>query len=339
MEAAVAGRGGASRNRTITLSDAERDELRGGLLRLSGPVPVAAIENGIVCQDMRQAIEWMPSQSVDLLFLDPPYNLTKTFGPVVFRERSTDDYAGWLESWFPRLMRLLTPTASVYICGDWRSSPAIYAVAVRYLKIRNRITWEREKGRGAVTNWKNCAEDIWYCTVSDTFTFNVDAVKLRRKVIAPYTDENGDPKDWVRDSDGSYRITHPSNVWTDLTVPFWSMAENTQHPTQKPEKLLAKIILASTNVGDMVFDPFAGSGTACVVARKLGRRFVGMELDEVYCCLARKRLLLAEVDPTIQGYARGVFWERNSDRSASGSRCRRPGIRETPSGDQELVFE
>ena len=112
--------------------------------------------------------------------------------------------------------------------------------------VRNRITWEREKGRGAKVNWKSACEDIWFCTVSDNYTFNVDAVKLRRRVLAPYTDGIGRPKDWMRTDSGGFRDTHPSNLWTDISVPFWSMPENTDHPTQKSEKLLAKLILAST---------------------------------------------------------------------------------------------
>jgi site-specific DNA-methyltransferase (adenine-specific) len=139
----------------------------------------------------------------------------------------------------------------------------------------------------------------------------VEAVKLKRRVIAPYT-EDGVPKDWEESETGRFRLTHPSNLWTDLTVPFWSMPENTDHPTQKPEKLLAKIILASSNPGDVVLDPFLGSGTTSVVAKKLGRQYVGIELDETYCCLAEKRLELAEKDHRIQGYEEGVFWQRNS---------------------------
>jgi site-specific DNA-methyltransferase (adenine-specific) len=180
-----------------------------------------------------------------------------------------------------------------------------------YFIVRNRITWEREKGRGAQQNWKNGAEDIWFATMSNQYTFNIEAVKLKRQVIAPYT-LNGQPKDWQETDAGRFRLTHPSNLWTDLTVPFWSMPENTDHPTQKPEKLLAKIILASSNPGEVVLDPFLGSGTTSVVAKKLGRRYVGIELDELYCCLAEKRLELAEKDPSIQGYTDGVFWERNS---------------------------
>jgi site-specific DNA-methyltransferase (adenine-specific) len=90
------------------------------------------------------------------------------------------------------------------------------------------------------------------------------------------------------------------------------MPENTDHPTQKPEKLVAKAVLASSRPGDVVFDPFLGSGTTAVVAKKLGRRFVGIEIDETYACLAQKRLAMAEDDPGIQGYVDGVFWERNS---------------------------
>lgn len=257
-------------------------------------------------------LDWLPAAFADLLFIDPPYNLTKSFNSTTFRERSIEEYREWFESWFPKLLRILKPTASVYICGDWRSSGAIHLIAEKYLIVRNRMTWEREKGRGAKTNWKNCSEDIWFCTMSDKYFFNVDAVKLKRRVIAPYTDSEGNPKDWEETENGNYRLTHPSNIWTDLTVPFWSMPENTDHPTQKPEKLLAKIILASSQSGDLVFDPFLGSGTTSVVAKKLGRRFIGVELDLTYCCFAEKRLAMAECDKTIQGYADGAFWERNS---------------------------
>jgi site-specific DNA-methyltransferase (adenine-specific) len=90
------------------------------------------------------------------------------------------------------------------------------------------------------------------------------------------------------------------------------MRENTDHPTQKPEKLLAKIILASSNPGDLVLDPFSGSGTTAVTANKLGRDFIAIESDEQYCLLAQKRLEMAARDRSIQGYSDGVFWERNS---------------------------
>jgi site-specific DNA-methyltransferase (adenine-specific) len=302
----------APRNRTLTLTEAETSLYSNRLLRLSAATNVAALENKTIQQDIFAISGLLPNGFVDLLFLDPPYNLTKTFNSTSFRASSTKAYRNWLESWLAPLLPCLKPNASVYICGDWRSSAAIQQVAEKYLKLQNRITWEREKGRGAKANWKNCAEDIWFCTVSDDYFFDAEAVKLKRRVIAPYKDDDGKPKDWEETAAGDFRLTHPSNLWTDLTVPFWSMPENTDHPTQKPEKLLAKIVLASSRPGDFVFDPFLGSGTTSVVAKKLGRRFCGVELDLTYCCYAEKRLALAECDQSIQGYADGVFWERNT---------------------------
>jgi site-specific DNA-methyltransferase (adenine-specific) len=298
----------APRNRTLTLTPAEAEMYRGRLARIDDCPDVA---DKVVYGNAFDVLAKLPAVRYDLLFADPPYNLTKTFGKETFSRSSLDEYENWIDSWLRLCRPLLKETASVYICGDWRSSSAIERAGAKYFKLRNRITWEREKGRGAKANWKNAAEDIWYFTVSDDYTFNLDAVKLKRKVIAPYT-ENGKPKDWDRSDDGNFRLTHPSNIWTDISVPFWSMPENTDHPTQKPEKLLAKLILASTNEGDMVLDPFAGSGTTAVVAKKLGRHFTTVESDENYCLLALKRLELADIDKSIQGYSGGVFWERNT---------------------------
>lgn len=302
----------AERNRTVTITAQEMAEYKKKLLHIDSPVTVEQILNKTICQDIYSALPLLPGSFVDLLFIDPPYNLNKNFNGRQFKKSSPDNYAEWIEDWLAQLIKTLKPTASVYICSDWRSSPAIYNAARKYLKIKNRITWEREKGRGTLKNWKNASEDVWFCTVADKYTFNVDKVKLKRKVIAPYTLENGKPKDWEKCRNGNFRLTHPSNLWTDLTVPFWSMSENTDHPTQKPEKLLAKIILAGSNPGDVVLDPFLGSGTTSVVAKKLNRSFVGIEIDETYCCLAEKRLHTAEPDDSIQGYSDGVFWERNT---------------------------
>jgi site-specific DNA-methyltransferase (adenine-specific) len=293
------------------------------LKTLNAKVTAAEVSDRIFCQDVFTALPFLPDACVDLLFADPPYNLTKNFNTQQFRKTSTDEYAAWLDSWLSQTVRLLKPTASVYICGDWESSAAIHRVGEKYFIPRNRITWEREKGRGAKSNWKKCAEDIWFFTVSDDYYFDVDAVMLKRKVIAPYTDPNGAPKDWTESENGRFRLTHPSNLWTDLTVPYWSMPENTDHPTQKPEKLVAKIILASSKSGDLVFDPFNGSGTTTVVARKLGRHYLGVEVDEKYCCLALKRLELAVENPNVQGYTDGVFWERNTFSKQGRSRNQR----------------
>jgi site-specific DNA-methyltransferase (adenine-specific) len=296
----------------LTLSDEELTSYRARLERLESRVTANEVRDRVFCQDVFEALPKLPHQSVDLMFADPPYNLTKSFNDRKFKKISIDKYSEWLDSWMSLVSRILKPTASIYICGDWRSSAAIHRLGEKYFIPQNRITWEREKGRGAKSNWKNCSEDIWFFTASENYYFNVDAVMLKRQVIAPYTDRNGDPKDWTETENGRFRVTHPSNLWTDVTVPYWSMPENTDHPTQKPEKLLAKIILASSKPGDLVFDPFNGSGTSTVVAKKLERHYLGIELDETYCCLAQKRLDLASTERAIQGYVDGVFWERNT---------------------------
>ena len=311
----------APRNRTIILDDADVLPCSDRLRTLIMPATVASITNVTIWQDFLEAAPYLPDDFVDLLFVDPPYNLHKHFNSTSFHGMSDQAYETWIDSWLSQLRRTLKPTASIYVCCDWRSSSSVYRVLSKYFIIHNRITWEREKGRGSEHNWKNCSEDIWYTTVSKNYTYNPQAVKLKRKVIAPYRDLGGNPKDWSQDRSGSYRLTYPSNLWTDITIPFWSMAENTDHPTQKPEKLLAKIILASSNEGDFLFDPFLGSGPTSVAAKKLGRRYCGIEIDKSYACLAQKRLDMAETDKTIQGYAGGVFWERNTcnDQVENGS--------------------
>ena len=306
---------GAPRNKTISIDETELSLLKERIVRLNDSVSIENVIDKTICGNTLEISNYLPDHFVDLAFIDPPYNLTKNFNSMSFKEMDLDSYAEWLDTWMRKLPRILKKSASLYMCGDWRSSSAIFDVARKYFHVRNRITWEREKGRGAKANWKNCTEDIWFCTVSDDYTFNLEDVKIKRKVIAPYKDSARKPKDWTDDKEGQYRITHPSNIWTDITIPFWSMPENTMHPTQKPEKLLAKIILASSNLNDIVFDPFLGSGTTSVVARKLSRRFVGIEIDEYYCCLAEKRLALAEEDKSIQGYSGGIFWERNTQKN------------------------
>lgn len=301
----------ASRNRTITLSESEKSQLLTKIVPSDELHSVSDITNKVINSDYIEVLPLIEDKSISLLILDPPYNLTKKFSSARFSKTTIGEYTAYIEEILIAFLPKLTPSASVYICGDWYSSVSIYSAATKILTVRNRITWEREKGRGAKTNWKNCSEDIWFCTVGDVYTFNADAVKLRRSVIAPYTNA-GNPRDWVDTEGGKYRDTAPSNLMSDITIPFWSMPENTDHPTQKSEKLIAKLILASSNQGDLVCDPFVGSGTTAVVAHKLNRNFLVIEREQEYCLWAQKRLDKAHKHPQIQGYAKGVFWHRNT---------------------------
>ncbi|MCH7964576.1 MAG: site-specific DNA-methyltransferase [Bacteroidetes bacterium] len=301
----------APMNRTLILTDVEIEKYKARLVRLDKKVSNKNIINKTINQDLFEIIDFLPGKSIDLLFVDPPYNLAKDFNGNKFNKLSIDEYSEYLDSWLSKIKNKLKDNASIYICGDYNSSTSIHLIGIKHFNLVNRITWQREKGRGAKTNWKNSSEDIWFFSVSKNYKFYVDRVKEKRKVIAPYK-VNGKPKDWMETDVGNFRITYPSNIWTDLSVPYWSMPENTDHPTQKPEKLLAKIILASSDEGDIVFDPFLGSGTTSVVAKKLGRNYIGVEKDLTYCCFAEKRLEIAEKDKSIQGYEDCVFWERNT---------------------------
>ncbi|MBR1764319.1 MAG: site-specific DNA-methyltransferase [Ruminococcus sp.] len=301
----------APRNRTIDTPLSEGTEYLARCVRVDKPVEdMGAVLDRTILGDTFKVLPLLPRESVDLLIADPPYNLTKSFNGSRFAKKKAADYEEYTRRWLAAVEPLLKPTASIYVCCDWETSLIMGRVLGERFKLRNRITWQREKGRGAKANWKNGMEDIWFCTMGDSYTFNLDAVKIRKKVIAPYR-VDGRPKDWQETESGNFRDTCPSNFWDDITIPFWSMPENTAHPTQKPEKLIAKIILASSNEGDVVLDPFLGSGTTSVAAKKLGRRYIGIELEEQYCLWAEQRLMAADTDRNIQGYVDGVFWERN----------------------------
>jgi len=303
----------APRNRTITVSENEHISLKNRLFCPNGEkLSTSQIINKTICADLFSILDALPNEFVDLLIIDPPYNLDKNFNGFKFSKTNDDAYLEYLRSWFPKILNTLKPNGSVYICGDWKSTFSLYQIMRDNTVIRNRIIWQREKGRGAKANWKNATEDIWFGTKNEEYYFDIDAVKQKRKVLAPYR-ENGKPKDWEETEEGNFRLTHPSNFWDDISIPYWSMPENTDHPTQKPEKLIAKLILASCPKNGIVLDPFLGSGTTSVVAKKLGRKYIGIEINEEYCCWAEKRLALSENDTSIQGYSGGIFWERNTD--------------------------
>lgn len=302
----------AARNKTIDFSLEEGKKYFDRCVQTEDvQEDIEKVLNKFIVGDCIDVMEKLPKKFVDLLVVDPPYNLAKDYHGNKFNRKSQDEYREYTIEWLEKVIPLLKDTASIYVCCDWKSSLVIGDVLHDYFRVQNRITWQREKGRGAKANWKNGMEDVWFATVGKEYTFNLDKVKIRKKVIAPYK-VNGKPKDWEKTEWGNFRNTCPSNFWDDISIPYWSMPENTAHPTQKPEKLIAKMILASSNEGDVVFDPFAGSGTTAVTAKKLNRNYVVIEQNELYGAWAQKRLEMAESDQSIQGYCDGVFWERNS---------------------------
>ena len=299
----------SGRNKTIDFSLEEGKKYLDNCVNVEnmGDFPVNKTVNG----DTFAVLKKLRDECVDLLIVDPPYNLYKDFNGNGFKKTDNESYADYTEKWIEAVRPKLKKTASVYVCSDWKSSIVIGEILEKHFVLRNRITWQREKGRGAAKNWKNSMEDVFFATVGEDYRFNLSEVMVKRKVLAPYR-ENGKPKDWEEINGVRYRNTCPSNFWDDISVPYWSMAENTAHPTQKPEKLIAKLILASSKPGDLVLDPFSGSGTTGVTAKKLGRNFIDVELNPLYCAWAEMRLEKAEKDKSIQGYEGGVFWEKNT---------------------------
>ena len=282
----------APRNRTIFLTGEDYQQYSNfpAIPENITTMPIEEVTNKIFHMNCLTGMTRLPEAFADLIFADPPYfGRDKDFGNGTVK-LSLDDYVSWSESWISIAARLLKKTGSMYVCCDWRFSGKLQEILEKYLIVKNRITWLREKGRGSLGNWKENMEDIWFCVASKKYKFNVNDVKIRKPVVAPYRFANKQPKDWIEVDGENYRYTYPPNIWLDSVVPFWSMYENTPHPTQKPEKILERVILASSSPGDLVLDPFIGSGTTAVVAKRLGRNYIGFEVSENYIRLGLKRL-------------------------------------------------
>lgn len=283
----------APRNRTLRLFKKDFKKYTDFLtLPKKERILIDEVRNQIILGNCIKGMSKLPEKSIDLIFADPPYyKIDRDFGEGTVR-LSKEEYLEWSDRWIKEAARLLKETGSMYVCCGWQSSGDIQKILDKYLIVKNRVTWQREKGRGANKNWKENMEDIWFAVKSKKYIFNINKVKIKKEIIAPYRygGKGGKPKGWVEKKGERYRYTHPSNIWTDITVPFWSMREKTPHPTQKPEKILKRIILANSNKGDLVLDPFMGSGTTAVVAKRLGRDYVGFEVNKDYVILSLKRL-------------------------------------------------
>jgi site-specific DNA-methyltransferase (adenine-specific) len=278
----------STKNKTLTVTKTEIKNFK-HFLSVPEKFNSKDLINKIYLADALKGLTLIPNNSIDLIITDPPYNIGKEFGKGKIKIDKTE-FKNWCEKWIKECAKILKPTGSIYICIDHLNSGMIQELLEKNFIVRNRITWSREKGRGSKTNWKNNMEDIWFATKSDNYTFNLEQIKIKKQVIAPYVDKQGKAKDWFEENGKKFRYTHPSNIWTDMTVPFWSMPENTQHPTQKPEKLIERLTIASSNEKDLIIDPFLGSGTTAVVAKKLNRKYLGFEIEKKFYILSHTRL-------------------------------------------------
>ena len=175
----------APRNRTLVLTEEDRIKYSKNIITLSQKAKIEDVINKTINQDLLEASSFLPSNFVDLLIVDPPYNLNKNFNGNNFKKKGFDEYEDYTRGWLSKIVHTLTLNATIYVCSDWETSLSIYKILCEFFTVKNRITWEREKGRGAKSNWKNCSEDIWFCTRGENYFFDAEAVKLKRKVIAP----------------------------------------------------------------------------------------------------------------------------------------------------------
>lgn len=243
------------------------------------------------------------TNDVDLFFCDPPYfRLNNEWDK---QWKTEEEYYNWVRVWVGLMFDQLKLTGTAYVCIQWNRSYKFHEIFLDAgFLIKNRITWKREKGRGAKSNWKSVSEDIFFLTKSKNYTFNVNEVMIKKEIIAPYKNKDGTPKGWFFDDKGNkVRYTYPSNVWMD-SVPFWSSKEvrsyaktkrtpnnlYQKHSTQKPLSLVKRCILASSNENDLICDYFLGSGTTAVACNQLNRKFIGFEIIEEYINITKLRL-------------------------------------------------
>jgi site-specific DNA-methyltransferase (adenine-specific) len=257
-------------------------------------------------EDCLNSNTYIQPNSVDLFFTDPPYFTTSIEWDTQWK--TDEEYYKWCKTWIKNMYDQLKDTGSAYVCCQWQHS-GMYQIMLQQagFNILNRITWKRDKGRGSSTNWKQMHEDIWFVSKSKKYTFNIDQVMVKKKVIAPYKDEQGNPKDWWIDEETGekVRLTHPGNLWETFSIPFWSSKEVRsyaktkrtpdnkfeKHNTQKPKDLVKRCITASSNVADIVVDYFGGSGTTLIASKELDRNCIIFEKNNTYVEVTQTRLI------------------------------------------------
>jgi site-specific DNA-methyltransferase (adenine-specific) len=238
--------------------------------------------NRLLCGDAAQSMAQLPDACVDLLIADPPYNLGKDYGNNV-DQKAWREYECFTRTWLTQAVRLIKPSGSIYVFMGVRFISRLFLMLEEEfgLNFNGWITWHYTQGMGRKTGFSPRHEDILYFTKSSLFTFNLDEVRIPQKYYRERNNMAG---------------ANPGDVWTFSHVHYCS-AEREAHPTQKPEALLERIIKASSNHGDLVLDPFVGSGTTCRVAQVLERNWLGIDLNPEYIIMSQRR-----IDAAFEGF-------------------------------------
>ncbi|MDM8517712.1 adenine-specific DNA-methyltransferase [Desulfobacterales bacterium HSG16] len=226
-------------------------------------------------------------ESIDLIFADPPYNIGKKFSNFKDKWINDKDYAEWCQSWIDICIKKLSNTGSMYLMTSTQAMPYLDLYIRNKLTILSRIVWSYDSsGVQAKKYYGSLWEPILFCVKNkNNYTFNTDDILIEAKTGAKrkLIDYRGlEPKPY-----NTKKV--PGNVWQINRVRY-RMGEYEKHPSQKPETLLERIILASSNEGDLILDPFSGTFTTCAVAQKLNRKSIGIESQEEYLKIGLRRL-------------------------------------------------
>lgn len=242
--------------------------------------------NTFINGDAIQILKSFPDESVDLICTDPPYNLGKDYGNNI-DWKQWHEYEKFTIEWVNESKRVLKDTGSVYIFMGVKFISKLFLILQKSgLHFNGWITWHYTQGMGRTKGFSPRHEDALYFTKSDDYTFNIDNIRI--------------PQKYFRERN-NMKAANPGDVW-EFSHVHYSNPERIEHPTQKPEALIKRIILASSNEGDIVIDPFVGSGTTCVVSNLLKRKWIGIDINPEYIKMSENRIrqekvLLDSYDP------------------------------------------
>jgi site-specific DNA-methyltransferase (adenine-specific) len=257
--------------------------------------------NDVIEGDCIEVMGRMPAGSVDLVFADPPFNIGYQYD-VYDDRRANADYLDWTAEWIAAAARLLKPTGSFFLAiGDEFVAEHKVRLDACGLTMRNWIVWHYTFGVNCARKFnRSHAHILYYVRDPKACTFNADPVRVPSARMTTYADRRANPvgklpdDTWVlRPQASADHFKEDSDTWYVPRV-CGTFRERLGHPCQMPEAVLERIIRAATNEGDVVFDPFAGSGTTLAVAKKLSRKYLGVELSEQYADGVRKRLQMIE---------------------------------------------
>lgn len=228
------------------------------------------------------------SESIDLIFIDPPYNIGKKFANFHDKWDSEEEYINWSYKWLDECIRTLKPNGTIYVMTSTQAMPYFDIYLRKKLTILSRIIWHYDSsGVQATKYFGSMYEPILHCVKDkNNYIFNATDIKIEAK-----TGAQRKLIDYRKSVPTPYNTEKvPGNAWCFPRVRY-RMTEYENHPSQKPESLLERIILASSHEGSLILDPFAGTFTTAAVAKRLGRKSISIESQEEYLKIGLRRVL------------------------------------------------